>query len=194
MSNPPMSETTQSDERGRLDPVRPSRDWRLGAVGVMAVAAVVVGGGVMALDTENVVASVFDRSFSRAVIPPRAVAETPPVSRPRLDGIVGSEAFWLGIANPEIARVVAVGQPLTLRSGGNTPDRRLVIIDVREVPASAGPTAHLDTETRIDTRAVSAPVYLIVCRDHQDPTAAEFLLELRNGEISIIGSEAPRIL
>ncbi|MDZ4841151.1 MAG: hypothetical protein SH859_03265 [Hyphomicrobium aestuarii] len=160
----------------------------------MAIAALVVGGGVMALDTDNVVASVFDRSFTRAVEPSRAVADIPPVSRPRLDGIVGSEAFWLGIANPEIARVVAVGQPLTLRSGGNTPDRRLVIIDVREVPASARPTAHLDTETRIDTRAVAAPVYLIVCRDHQDPTAAEFLLELRNGEISIIGSEAPRIL
>jgi hypothetical protein len=155
--------------------VRRSSPVAFGGLALAAGGALAVG--VLTLSPDVIVASSFDRVLNRLEVVATAVSRRAPY-----DGISGSEEFWLGIANPDIVKTVAVGQPLIIRSGST--ERRLVITDVRETTVREVPVAATE-ETHIATAYPgSARVFDIICRDTRNPTVGEIHLKLQNGELS----------
>lgn len=150
----------------------------LGGIALIGAGSVA---GVTGLDAERLVTAAFDRAFEVDGHKQRIAAAQRPNTR-AYDGLAGSESFWLGLANPDVARTVAVGQPLFLRAAAGHTSRRLIVTEVRELARSGNAG-----ETHIDTRGEHAGgSYVIVGRDAADPASGEFHIMVRNGELSLV--------
>jgi len=186
---------------------RNGRRRRRAAMSVFIVAAAgMVSVALGTADTDGFVSSAFDRAMARldhrqAV----AMAEAAPSGDRRFDGVAGSEAFWLGVGDPDVVRTLAVGRAVTIRSGGA--EKRLVVTDIRVVgddnaPRAADEGTTLDPHfapalpsVAIQNRAADAgPTWLIVCRDVQDPDAGELVLRLQDGRLTLMSPFGHRSL
>lgn len=150
------------------------------AFGALCGFGALVAGTVSGLSPELVVVSTFNRAFENASrVPQVATAASTNLRQRHNDGIAGSEAFWLGVANPEIAKAVAIGQPLTLKGSLGGGERRLIITDVREMTGIEGRRDETHIET--SSTALESKHILIVCRDVAHPEGGDILLNLKNG-------------
>lgn len=191
---------------------------RVSATATLIAAGLTAGATVIATNSERVIEQAFGVALSRTGLAgPAAVPSIVTVGNDggrtvnststrnaRLDGVSGSESFWLGAANPEAGGASFIGQSLTWRSIGEA-ERHLVIVDVRKIAASkAAPARSVSADriddTRIDLSVAAAPAdgrltaLLIICHDRDRPGSGEIHFRLENGEISLAGGSALQML
>lgn len=194
--------TNELPSSSRIAQRRPRAAMSVVIVALAGMVSVALG----TADTDGFVSSAFDRAMARldhrqAV----AMAEAAPSGDRRFDGVAGSEAFWLGVGDPDVVRTLAVGRAVTIRSGDA--EKRLVVTDIRMVGDDNAPRA-ADEGTTLDPhfapalpsaavhgRAADAGrAWLIVCRDVHDPDAGELLLRLQDGRLKLLSPFGHRSL
>lgn len=191
---------------------------RLSVTATLVAAGLTVGAVVLTTNSERLIEQAFGVALARTGLTgPAAVSATdtagndgsravasPSTRNARLDGVSGSESFWLGAANPEAGRANFIGQSLTWRSIGEA-ERNLVIVDVREIAmTNAAPDGNVSSDrvedTRIDLSVAAAPAdgrltaLLIICHDRDRPGSGEIHFRLERGEISLAGGSALQML
>lgn len=174
-----------------------------GTIVSAAVAAAGIAGAaaLSGMSPERAVISAFDHAFTK-----RNAAAAEAIAGPSLghgiesatfprhvsyDGIVGSEAFWLGVANPAVATTVAIGQPLTVSAAAGFGPLRLVITDIREEAyRNRLPASEASSVTEIDVTTSGGRSLLIICRAADKATPGEFRIRLAGGQLALIGWSA----
>jgi hypothetical protein len=155
-----------------------------------------------AFDTDALVATAYDRAFvGRLASSGVAIAPAPRA----YDGVAGSEAFWLSMADPDVVRAHAVGHVVTLSVDGV--ERRLVLLDVRPLAEAAHEGRrpafpHIEARedhTYLDTPSPDAPhlgaaavhatvarTFVVVAREVHAPAAEDIHLLVRDGVATML--------
>jgi nucleotide-binding universal stress UspA family protein len=136
------------------------------ALPIAAMTTAVVGLGSAAMTFGNGEA-VVERGFERAF----ANLDGKPVARETTPVVAGSEEFWLTHlvhdGSPATAKPVAIGDRITISSGGR--DRVLHVVDIDRIDSQVMPVSS----------ERSGPLLLVTCRDASQPQARpiRFLIE-----------------
>ncbi len=121
--------------------------------------------------SETLVASAFDAAFA-ARIAPESLPTPTTTAAAALNGIAGTEDFWLRANVTNNPRTLVVGQRITLHANGQP--RQLQITSVTD----AG-----DAFTHIQTTGQTARVLMITCREGDEKSGRDVSLRLEAGQI-----------